>query len=176
MAARCEGTDTLYGQLIPDSSLEQGNAVTEARDTKVQILQHCSGTYVCHEETLTGKPAKVFNAGKAFFAKWYIDAGPSPPSIFVAVLEEQVLIRALKGHLDSKPIPQRSPRYKILPCVRELLENTTYLPEVIKDEEGKVSYVFFGVTPRGWEFKVVVKRDSQGKLRLITCYPLDGRK
>jgi len=71
--------------------------------------------------------------------------------------------------LDAKPIADKVSRYRILPCVRELLENTNETP-VRETEAGQSYYVFYGTTPNGWEFKVAVKRDQAGKFRLISCY------
>jgi len=81
-----------------------------------------------------------------------------------------VLINWLKKHIDSKPIADKVTRYKILPCVRELLEGTTEHPIEEVDEKGEKTYVFYGLTPTHWQFKVAIKPDRQGTLRLISYY------
>jgi hypothetical protein len=127
--------------------------------------------YQCRANTFTGKSRKVFSKGKEFFRQWYADTGTSPPSIRVpAVSRRPILINWLKRHIDAKPVADKITRYRILPCVRELLENTPDSPVQETDESGEPADVFYGLTPQGWEFKVTIKRDRHGCLRLISCY------
>ena len=79
--------------------------------------------------------------------------------------ERKVFLHRFWEHIRSKEKHDTAKRARLLPCVRDLLENVEEKP-VEKDK----TYIFQGKTPGGEGFTVVIKEQS-GRLYLTTCYP-----
>lgn len=79
--------------------------------------------------------------------------------------KRKIFIDRFQEHLKPKNNHDVARRMRLLPCVRDLLENTEEKP--IK---GGNDYQFTGKTPSGRLFKVIIK-EAPNKLYFVTCYP-----
>lgn len=79
--------------------------------------------------------------------------------------KRKVFLSRWEEHLKKKRARDIARRMKLLPCVRELLENTAEVPK----KQGN-DYRFTGKTPGGELFRIIV-REEKGKLYLLTFYP-----
>lgn len=78
----------------------------------------------------------------------------------------KIFIDMFEAHLHSKNIGDVARRMKLLPCVKDLLEDRDEMPHM----EGDICQ-FIGKTPGGEIFEVVIKEDKK-KLYLFTFYPI----
>ncbi len=104
-----------------------------------------------------------------FFGRKVSQKGGGRPYIMSAKLKPPVkfFIDDFHYHLDKKPLLDRVSRYRLMPCVFELLRFTEEWPE---KGSGENYYVFTGQTPDGTYFKVVVRRENPNYV-LQTIYP-----
>jgi hypothetical protein len=77
----------------------------------------------------------------------------------------KIFIDRYQEHLRQQNIGDVARRLKLLPCVRELLENIDREPS--EAEEG---YKYTGLTPAGLNFTVILKERGH-ELYLLTFYP-----
>ena len=126
--------------------------------------------YQCLNQPFQHKhPHQVFSAAYAFLKQWKRDSGVTPPAVTVIAFNppEPVLLNWFRGHTEKNSEPDKERRYRLLPCVRELLENSTDPPT----PRGQEDYALEGLTPGGNVFRVIIKRDPKGKLHLLGCFP-----
>jgi hypothetical protein len=104
-----------------------------------------------------------------FFGRKVSQKGGGRPYIMSAKLKPPVkfFIDDFHYHLDKKPLLVRVSRYRLVPCVFELLRFTKQWPE---KGTGENYYAFTGQTPDGTCFKVVVRRENPNYV-LQTIYP-----
>jgi hypothetical protein len=132
-------------------------------------LPYIDPMYQCRTQPITGAHSHaVLRTAYAFLKQWKRDTGVSPPGLPAPAFDnELVLLNWFRSHTDAKiSLPNKVRRYRLLPCARELLENSTDQP--FRAANG--NYVLHGLTPDGLEFRVVIKPVGQD-LRFITCYP-----
>jgi len=116
--------------------------VREANRYYRELLKHCSG--------LKGKRRPAVKSKSLKNAKGQ---------------KRKIFLDRFKWHLKDKNITDVARRLKLLPCVKELLENSKLKPR----KEGN-TYKFTGVTPGGEIFTVIV-REGKKELQLLTFYP-----
>jgi hypothetical protein len=133
-------------------------------------LQYLCRMYQCREQPFKHPHSKrVFRAAYAFLKKWKEETGVVPPSVLVKAFTppEQVLLNWFRSHTEKNAEPDKERRYRLLPCVRELLENTTAPPT----PRGCDNFALDGLSPDGTSFKVILRRDRQNRLHLLGCFP-----
>lgn len=131
------------------------------------ILRYDPWMYQCSKQPFSGPDSAVLRRSYRFLKQWKEDTATSPPGVEVQSFEQPVLINWFRKHTDPKFNRQdKVRRYRLLPCVRELLENTTDPPF----EAANGNFILEGMTPAGLEFRAVIKPHGQ-RLYLITCYP-----
>jgi len=79
--------------------------------------------------------------------------------------KRKIFINTFQEHLKNKNMSDVARRLKLLPCVRDFLENANQAPK----NKG-IDYIFTGRTPAGMLFRVVVREKKSG-LYLLTFYP-----
>jgi hypothetical protein len=79
--------------------------------------------------------------------------------------KRKIFIDRYQEHLRQQNIGDVARRLKLLPCVRELLENINRKPNKIKE-----GYKYTGRTPAGLNFIVILK-ERRRELYLLTFYP-----
>lgn len=79
--------------------------------------------------------------------------------------KRKIFIDGWETHFKDKNLPDVVRRMRLLPCVRDLLENTREAPK----KRGN-NYQFTGKTPAGEIYRVVVKEEGD-KLYLFNFYP-----
>lgn len=131
----------------------------------------CSGT-----TPIKGRSSKVIiRRGRKFAKEWQKSSsglkGKRRPYVKVTASKgerqrsRKVFLDRFEEHLHSKNIGDVTRRMRLLPCVRDLLENSG----VVANMEGDICQ-FSGRTPRGQIFEVVLKEEN-GELFLLTFYP-----
>jgi hypothetical protein len=80
---------------------------------------------------------------------------------------QRVFIDDFHFHIETKSLADTVGRYRLLPCVRELLMHTTDTPE--PTPRGNMKLV--GITPEGDRFAVIIRPEKTGGV-LQSFYPL----
>jgi hypothetical protein len=95
----------------------------------------------------------------------------SKPYILATKLKPPVkfFIDDFHYHLNNKSLNDKVERYRLIPCVFELLKFTDKLPQ--EKGSGKDNYVFRGQTPGGDCFTVVVRQETGGNYTLQSIHP-----
>ncbi len=78
-------------------------------------------------------------------------------------------------HLFQKSISQRRQRARLLPCAIELIENSTYTPEikVNPNKKSETFFRFYGKTQSGQKFSVQIKEHQKRKNKqFMSVFPL----
>lgn len=117
----------------------------------------------------------IFRESRKFYKQWCKDCSGRKakrrPSVKSKSLKNgrgqkrKIFIDRFQEHLKSKNKYNVARRVRLLPCVRDLLENSGETP--IKRGN---DYQFTGKTPCGGLFKVIIK-ETANKLYLFTFYP-----
>lgn len=131
----------------------------------------------CSKEShIRGRNNKaILRESRKFYRQWCKDCSGRKakrrPSVKSKSLKNgrgqkrKIFIDRFQEHLNPKNIYDVARRMRLLPCVRDLLENTEEKP--IKRGN---DYQFTGKTPSGRLFKVIIK-EAANKLYFATFYP-----
>jgi hypothetical protein len=94
----------------------------------------------------------------------------SRPYILSAKLKTKVkfFIDDFHYHLDNKSLPNRVERYRLIPCVFELLKFTEEWPP--RKGTGENCYMLTGQTPDGKCFEVIIRKEAENFV-LQSLYP-----
>lgn len=117
----------------------------------------------------------VIKDARKFYKEWKkVCSGISAkrrPYVKIRILKRgrqqntKIFIDKFQAHLRQKNMQDVTRRMKLLPCVRDLLENTDEVPNM----EGNIC-LFRGKTPGGEIFEMVIK-EYKKELYLFTFYP-----
>ncbi|MBF0552267.1 MAG: hypothetical protein HQK60_17245 [Deltaproteobacteria bacterium] len=132
------------------------------------------------EKPIEGRDKEAINlAGWSFYDQWCAkhvgrDEGKRPRVKSRAFKDDQgnsqvVFIDLIRIHFKKKNSDDTARRLRLLPCVKDLLENSEDVPE-IKEEGRKRKYILRGMTPDGERFIVVVL-EKRRRLALLTFFP-----
>ncbi|MBF0552677.1 MAG: hypothetical protein HQK60_19360 [Deltaproteobacteria bacterium] len=141
--------------------------------------------FLSTESPIESKGKKAINRdGWAFYDQWcakYVGRheGKRPRVSTRAFKDDQgicrtVFIDLIRIHFKTKNPGDTARRLRLLPCVKDLLENSEDTPIAIEDKSGK-SYVLKGMTP-GKEKFIVVIQEKKDRLALLTFYPATNKK
>jgi len=86
---------------------------------------------------------------------------------FLGQGRQRVFIEDVHYHIDAKNFRDMVGRYRLLPCVWELLKHSRDTPEPTK--RGNLKLV--GMTPEGERFAVIIRPEKGGGV-LQSFYPL----
>jgi hypothetical protein len=108
--------------------------------------------------------------GRFFLSRWESESPKSingEAFIWTQCLggREQLFLDWLGPHLEKKN--DRAARYSLLPCVKELLEESK---EVATPMSGSNKWGLVGITPHGKSFWVIIGLKPTGEYFLNTCY------
>jgi hypothetical protein len=126
--------------------------------------------YQCKTPPISSREShRVFSKAYAFLKVWKAETKINPPCVILkdSYIRQPVFLNWFRGHIEKKSPQEKLRRYRLLPCVRELLENTTYPAKKMKAG----NYLLEGLTPDGILFRVIIKPDPRGRLHLVSCYP-----
>jgi hypothetical protein len=126
--------------------------------------------YQCRTPQISSnKAGRVVAKGLRIIKEWRAKSPGSRPYIRVRFLgrKGRVFIDDFHYHIDAKPFWDRVGRYRLLPCVRELLAHSTDSPETTS--HGNLS--LDGVTADGTKFRVIIRPEEKGGV-LQSFYPL----
>jgi hypothetical protein len=131
--------------------------------------------YVTTANPIRGRNNRaVITAARRFNRQWQKAAagkkGKRRPSVKSKTIKtkaghkRKIFIDRFQEHLKQKNASDVAQRLKLLPCVRELLENINMKPRKIKE-----GYKYSGRTPGGLNFNVILKERGR-ELYLLTFY------
>ncbi|MBF0509490.1 MAG: hypothetical protein HQK57_11265 [Deltaproteobacteria bacterium] len=132
------------------------------------------------ENPIEGGDNKAINhAGWTFYDQWcaeHVGRGEEKRAkVSTRALKDDqgncrtVFIDLIRIHFKTKNPGDMARRLRLLPCVKDLLENSEEVPE-IKEEGRKRKYIFKGMTPDGGKFTVVILKKKH-QLALLTFFP-----
>jgi hypothetical protein len=116
----------------------------------------------------TRKPKKVLQEAREFIDKWRAESSGARPYVRVRFLprHQRVFIDDFHYHIESKKLENMVGRYRLLPCVKELLKHSTDKPT--PTEHGNL--LLDGLTPEGEPFRVIIRPEKKGGT-LQSFYP-----
>jgi hypothetical protein len=118
------------------------------------------------------RPDKVLPAADEFIAEWLSESPPEQrPCVEVKCFgkTDQVFIEPAFRHIrEKRHLPDVARRLRFLPCVKELLEQTTDTP--VTTNSG--SFMLEGKAGTGERFRAILGLDKEG-YSLISFYPID---
>jgi hypothetical protein len=93
-------------------------------------------------------------------AAWRRESQASRPYVRVKFLgkKQRVYIDDFHFHIESKNFGDMIGRYRLLPCVRELLKHTPDIPTLTL----KGYLMLQGITPYGEKFRVIIRPEKKG--------------
>jgi hypothetical protein len=126
---------------------------------------------------------KILPIAYDFIAAWEAETACTGdrPHIMVKCFGEprrKVFIDAAFRHIDHKFVPNIARRYRLLPCVRELLMESTEKPVPTRDG----NLILEGKAPTKEVFRVILgageEEDGHVTYKLLTFYPVsaEGRR
>jgi hypothetical protein len=80
-----------------------------------------------------------------------------------------VFLDVFWAHLSQKNAGERRRRVTLFPCAIDLIQHTTYKPEVFVRGNEKF-YRFFGESKDGLRFAVQIKQDKKGQRHLMSVF------
>lgn len=115
------------------------------------------------------KDERVIAQARKLVDKWRRQSPGSRPYVRVKFpgLKGKVFIDDFHYHIEAKTGRDMVGRYRLLPCVRELLRKCTDTP--ITTDDGNL--MLEGVTPDGQRFRVVIRPEKRGGA-LQSFYPV----
>lgn len=137
--------------------------------------------YQCKIEPILGHDSKiVLEKSKSFLRAWIENAPKTAKGrSFIQVTwfksRQEIYLDYLASHLDNKGLNDQIRRYRLIPCVRELLEKSKENPISMDSTDKHNKWNLVGLTPRGVSFYVIISQFRGGKLSgerfLNTFYP-----
>ncbi|MBF0509617.1 MAG: hypothetical protein HQK57_11920 [Deltaproteobacteria bacterium] len=136
--------------------------------------------FLSKEPPIEGRDNKTINLrGWTFYDQWCAKhggrhEGKRPRVKLRALKDEQgdyqeIFIDLIRTHFKNKDFADIARRLRLLPCVKDLLENSEDAPEV-KEEGRQRKYIFRGMAPDGEKFIVFIQ-EKKNRLALLTFYP-----
>ena len=127
--------------------------------------------YQCKTHPIQSRKAKrvIAEANRLLSSRRQASRG-SRPYVRVKFLgkgRKRVFIEDVHYHIDEKSFRDMVGRYRLLPCVWELLRHTTDTPE--PTPRGNLKLI--GMTPEGESFAVIIRPEKEGGV-LQSFYPL----
>lgn len=125
------------------------------------------------------RPEKVMPAAYEFIRQWQAQCPGPHPHVLVKCFGEplrKVYINPGLRHVDSKRyVPNVARRYRLLPCVKELLMESEEVPTVTQDG----NLMLEGKAPTKEEFRVILGigqiEDGQQTYKLVSFYPVSKK-
>jgi len=122
------------------------------------------------------RPTQVMPAAYEFIKNWQAECPGPHPYVLVKCFGEplrKVYLNAGFRHIDTKRyVPNIARRYRLLPCVKELLEESEDPPILTRDG----NLMLEGKAPTKERFRVIIGsgriEDGCQTYRLITFYPV----
>jgi hypothetical protein len=125
--------------------------------------------YQCKSHRIQArKSSRVLKDAREFIAKWRKESSGSKPYVRVKCLglNGKVFIDDFHYHIEAKDDRNMIARYRLLPCVKELLRKTRDKP--IPTQNGNL--LLDGLTPTGNRFRVIIRPGKSGGC-LQSFYP-----
>lgn len=119
-------------------------------------------------EIRENKNKRVFEEARQFIEAWRAESKQaSKPYVRVKFLgkNQRVYIDDFNYHIETKDQDDMVTRYRLLPCVKELLKHSTETPKETRDG----NLLFEGITPSGDNFNVII-RPGKGGATLQSFY------
>ncbi|MBV6342313.1 hypothetical protein [Candidatus Magnetobacterium casense] len=116
------------------------------------------------------RPEKVIPAALLFIDQWEAESAGERPFVTVKCFGEPATVFIGPGfrHIrESRNILDVARRFRFLPCVKELLTETTEAPDRTRDG----NFMLEGKAPTNEIFRVILGEGPDG-YRLITFYPV----
>jgi len=117
--------------------------------------------YLCKTLPITAsKTKRVLSEAYSFIKEWRGQSRGSRPYVRVNFLKghQRVFIDDFHYHIEKKELPDRVERFRLLPCVKELLKNTRDEPRITRDG----NLMLEGTTPTGDQFAVIIRPEKKG--------------
>lgn len=146
--------------------------------SRVFRAQYCPSMYQCTTPPIgVRKSKRVLREAKQFISEWRAESGASRPYVRVRFplagddpaksrRHQRVFIDDFHYHIESKNLEDAAGRYRLLPCVKELLKHSTDTPT--PTEHGNL--LLEGRTPEGERFRVIIRPEKKGGV-LQSFYP-----
>jgi hypothetical protein len=127
--------------------------------------------YECRTPVIDeNKQQRVIEAAREFMKRWRAESRGSKPYVRVKFKyfgrKGRILIDDFHYHIEIKRKADMVVRYRLLPCVRDLLRNST--DEPTPTEDGNLSLE--GTTPDGQRFRVIIRPEGDRGI-LQSFYP-----
>ncbi len=125
--------------------------------------------YRCKTPPIQSRKAKrTIRQARRFIGQWRRESRGSRPYVRVKCpgLNGKVFIDDFHYHIESKSDVDMVGRYRLVPCVKELLRKTTDPPGTTVDG----NLMLDGETPDGTRFRVIIRPEKQGGV-LQSFYP-----
>ncbi|AFM23715.1 hypothetical protein Desti_0997 [Desulfomonile tiedjei DSM 6799] len=126
--------------------------------------------YQCKSQPITARKNKrVIEEARRFIAEWRAESRASRPCVRVRLFgrKERVFIDDFHYHIEKKSPADMIGRYRLVPCVKELLKHSEEKPVI--NEKG--NWELEGVTPDGKVFRVIIRPEKRGGC-LQSFYPV----
>ncbi len=126
--------------------------------------------YLCKVHPITAsKHNRIITKAHEFIRRWREESRGSRSYVRVKCLglKGKVFIDDFHYHIEAKGGRNMTGRYRLLPCVRELLRKTMDTPMPTKDG----NLMLEGITPEGATFRVIIRPEKKGGC-LQSFYPV----
>jgi hypothetical protein len=119
--------------------------------------------YRCKFLPITARKTKrVLSEAYQFIEEWRAESRGSRPYVRVKFLvlgrRQRVFIDDFHYHLERKSPVDMVARFRLLPCVKELLRNSRDTPHTTRDG----NLMLDGMTPTGDQFRVIIRPEKKG--------------
>lgn len=117
--------------------------------------------YQCKVSEVTARGNnRVIKQAREFIDVWKSECPGSRPYVRVKFLgkKQRVFIDDFHYHIETKSLKDMVGRYRLIPCVKELLQYSSDEPSITKDE----NLMLEGQTPTGDKFIVVIRPEKKG--------------
>lgn len=126
--------------------------------------------YKCKSFPIRARKAKrTIEQARRFIEQWRKESRGSRPYVRVICggLKGKVFIDDFHYHIEDKDYGDMVGRYRLVPCVRELLRKTRDVPTATADG----NLMLDGITRDGTRFRVIIRPEKRGGC-LQSFYPL----
>jgi len=117
--------------------------------------------YQCKtSEINAGSNNRVIEQARKFIEEWRSECSGSKPYVRVKFLgkKQRVFIDDFHYHIEDKNLKDKAGRYRLIPCVKELLKHSSDEPSITNDG----NLMLQGQTPTGDKFKVIIRPEKKG--------------